>query len=520
MKKKIIIVSFILVIASIFYMLFASAATFDNLWICGVIDIPEGYIDGNYSIPIECLEEKTIFMNTDNAAYFVVKLSAAVAGDKIAHEITGPLGEDISTEIDFVVEDIDPLYAYKTLNIDGENRDVGDYTVKLYIQDVEVYSGTFTIEEDVSETCEGQGFTCCDPNYVCISPKEGDCDSGKCCESEDDCVELSPSKLSRTEILDCGERDLPDCNKLVQLYEYNIHGTISPEQMAVIYYRGVDVDCYDKEDVIIVYYDDANGKWVEGNTPYVTESEGEGIYEATALIDYLGYVGLMRSKECVPTTCTAIGGYKLDPISGLVDVNNPISFELCGIVRGCIAADDGVCDRQCAGSDPDCGECTSDNRDCCLISYDGICDIDCEENVDPDCCNKDNPECCSGDSTQTGSAGCDENCGLSDASCSGCTTSEGDCCKADKDGVCDPDCPVTDGVYADADCCTATATAAPGDCCKAVCDSICDTDCMVGIDPDCYYTCEWCGDGRCLRGESEFNCPTDCKEEDDGGNGP
>ncbi len=301
---------------------------------------------------------------------------------------------------------------------------------------------------------------------------------------------------------------------MIRLYNYSIHGGIAPEQQAVIYFRMEDVDCYNKNDTAIAYYDEGNNKWAEKKTVIEKISE-EGVYSAKAYINKLGYIALVRTDSCVPLQCT-YGGYRTSPVGGYVNEGEPISLEFCGMVSGCEAIKNNVCDKNCPeGIDPDCSTCTAEKDDCCLVSYDYKCDKDCAPYVDPDCCRKSDGQCCPGGEAYSDSADCDKNCDTSDLACTGCTLQAGDCCDATSDGTCDPDCPkLSNGVgYLDVDCCAAngvSVTSAAGDCCYAGGDGACDCDCIIGVDPDCLNSPGCCGNQFCSSGESPSSCPSDC----------
>lgn len=481
----------------------SQSITLEEYWFCKSIEVTD-YT--NLSMVINCVEEATEFLSTDNAVYIVVKLSSLVTGDKINYEINDPAGTSIISEEEIIPTDFGILYAYKQVNIASENRQPGEYSVTMYINDDEALIDTFTITEDPSVTCTGQGLYCCPSPNVCTSPATAICSLGTCCANEEQCKPFSLTGLfSRTEVTNCEAEGLNECGEVIKLYDYNIHSAISPEQTAVIQFRETDVDCYEKTDVAIAYYDEVAEAWVKRNT-YIEEGAAEGTYEVSALISYIGYLALVRSDECVPSVCT-YGGYRITPISGYVNSGEEITFELCGLVNNCELSENGVCNVQCAGSDPDCGTCTSQEGDCCKISYDDICDLDCGPGVDPDCCDKSKVLCCPADLAKSGSSGCDNNCGILDLSCSDCTNTGGDCCTGNIDGVCDPDCPTTN-LYVDPDCCDPSIDV---NCCNPTCDGVCDTNCIAGLDPDCYYPCFQCdGDGVCEANENTQTCPQDC----------
>lgn len=530
-----------------------STATLDSYQFCKNVTVADENDWTDPTKPKTCSEPASEFLTTDEAVFIVLKLSSLNASDEIAGTILDPSGTAIYDESQTITQDFDVMYIFRSIKIAEENRQPGTYTLKVYINGEEAASGTFTITEDLSALCEEQGFYCCPSSKICLSAQEKDCLSGSCCTSEDQCVTYSPQYFSRKEITNCEEEGLNNCGKVVKLYEYSIHGKLAPPQAVVIYYRGIDIDCGDKTDVAMAYYNDETGTWASKSTS-IEETAVEGAYKATVLMDYLGYVALIRTDECVPMLCT-YGGYRTKPTSSYVDYGEDITFELCGLVSGCEAIKDGKCDKEClSGIDPDCGECTVAQGDCCLLSYDGKCDLDCAPSVDPDCCDKSKELCCSGNAEKSGSEGCDKNCGASDEACTGCTPNAGDCCNAAQDGACDSDCPksVTGPGYIDPDCCAAngiSSTNSGGDCCNTACDGVCDPDCVAGLDPDCSYKCRcgtqggctynpetggyecsscdpeedclncqydcgacYCGDGRCVvgTGEDNSNCPQDC----------
>ncbi|MDP2906706.1 MAG: hypothetical protein Q8O03_02095 [Nanoarchaeota archaeon] len=514
MKKTIILT--ILLLSLLIRVGASSAITIGSYSVCRGIQETE---PGNLLAPITCIEETSEFLSTDEAIYAVVKLLDIKDTDVISFKIWNPSNELIDDYSKTPTQNRTEIYDYRRLLIAGQNRPLGTYTVKLYLNGEEAQSSTFTISEDLSNLCEAQELYCCPTFKMCVSAKEGTCSSGRCCENEESCRPYSPNIFTRREVPSCEEEELNDCENVIMLYEYTLHGFIDPEQTVVIYYKGVDIDCGDKTDVAIAYYDEEIGSWVEKQTH--TEETDEDIYKATALLRYFGYVALVRSSECVPTFCT-YGGYRTTPLGRYVNFGETITFELCGVTKGCKAMKDGSCSKQCSeGVDPDCGECTSDKGDCCLISYEGICDLDCATDVDPDCCDKTKSLCCPGGVEMTGSSACDKNCNSSDAACTDCKPEADHCCNPGNDGTCDPDCPkLSNGVgYVDNDCCSingVSITSAKGDCCSTVCDGVCDADCIVGLDPDCHGK-GCCGNGVCDSAhstggvtESCSDCSADC----------
>lgn len=499
-----------------------SATTIDSYQFCRGMTPPEG---DDYSKPIGCIEPATEFTTTDTAVYIITKLSSLVQDDEVDYKVSNPSGEVIDEDSLIVLQNISIWYDYREIRIADQNLQPGEYTVKININSngvaSEVVSDKFIIEEDVSDMCEPQGLYCCPSTKVCLSAQEGICDSGACCESEAKCVAYSSSYFIRREVTNCDTETMPDgsklqdCKKILRLYAYNLHGRIEPPQTGVIYFRGIDVDCTDKKDVAIAYYDEGTGTWVEKVTK-VEKTDASGSYKATALLDHLGYIALVRTSQCVPMFCT-YGGYRTKPVGGYVNFGEAITFKLCGMINGCDATKDGTCNKKCSDSvDLDCTtECTSQKGDCCLISYDGVCDLDCGPDMDPDCCVKPNDLCCPGDKDSSGYSGCDKNCDTSDTKCSACSSSEGDCCNPASGDGCDPDCPkLGNGVgYLDPDCCIGQGipiTSKYGDCCSDARDDACDFDCIAGLDLDCIFTGGYCGDRKCSGDENPSNCPTDC----------
>lgn len=515
---------FFLITAALVY---SGTTILDSYDICRTIDITD---QTNFSKPVKCVEPTREFLNTDEAVYVVAKLSLLEENDVVSYLVINPSGTNIIDDSVTVPINLSRRYDYREIKISSQSLPIGDYAVKISINGVEKASDSFKIIEDVPTQCETEGYYCCPSSKVCLSAIDGTCGTGEtCCEDESSCKTYSPNYFSRTEITNCEEEEIQDCGRVVKLYKYNINAKIDPPQTGVMYYRGIDIDCGDKTDVAIAYYDEETGTWMEKVTN-IEETEVEGSYKATALLDYLGYIALIRTDECVPTICT-YGGYRTTPISASVNLGENITFELCGMIHGCEAMKDGICNKKCTeGIDLDCKECTNQQGDCCLISYDDKCDLDCGDNVDPDCCEKSKGLCCSGSPELSGSQGCDKNCGTSDTACTGCTPNAGDCCKGDKDGTCDTDCPkLSNGVgYVDVDCCApnnVAITSAKGDCCKAACDGVCDADCIIGLDPDCSGK-GCCGDGTCDSKEDCSGCEADCGacssggdygDDDDGG---
>jgi len=390
---------------------------------------------------------------------------------------------------------------------------------------VEISSFGFTVEYEETRPCnelEGE-YYCCFPPLVCPKGnriKEGVCSSGTCCNAQENCREPVQVTLKRQEI-NCEEAALHNCEKVVgPLYDYyEMHGPLDVSVVIRLKTRAESIRCFDKTDITIGYYDDANNIWIELPSDVIEVSNG--VYEVSALTDYLGYIGVLKTKDCIEISCLESGGYQFTPTSGWVDIDETLRFKICGLVPGCDASRDGVCDKNCPKKmDPDCKQtsCSNRNDNCCLISKDEVCDPDCDKSADPDCCDKSKPGCCPGDITRSGYQGCDKSCGLADVACSalenGCTSEAGDCCRPADDGICDLDCsaPIGGG-NPDPDC--GAKTSSKGDSCNPETDGVCDTDCVFGVDADCMggYV-PYCGNGIRDSGETceciEESCGSGC----------
>lgn len=484
---------------------------------------------------ISCVEEPSPpeFYTTETNAYIVMGISGTNPGDQITYEIIDS-SQKILREGFNLGEYEGNVYFHKNM----KDLAVDEYSFKLGVNCEDIATKTvseencdaisdtynFAIIEEI-EACEELGFYCCQSPKACISLKEGTCDIGYCCESEEYCKELSLGDFKRRQVTNCEEEGLTGCERVVKLYEYSIndeHIKLLPEQKVVMEFRGIDIDCYDKKDVAIAYYNEEAGAegWIDKTTS-IEETDVEDVYKATALIGYLGYTALIRTDECVPRVCT-YGGYRTDPVVGYVEYGETIGFEFCSMIRGCNTTSEGICSRGCPqGADLDCVdsegnalECTNSSGDCCLISNDDVSDPDCAPHVDPDYCDKEEEFCCPSFIEEE----YDKSCGAQ-SEAQQCTSEGGDCCNPGlsweevsssdsdgfflaqetihapkSDGVCDPDCPMlNNGIgYVDVDCCTEngiSVTSTVGDCCYAACDGICDLDCVAGLDPDCYYEC-------------------------------
>lgn len=258
------------------------------------------------------------------------------------------------------------------------------------------------------------------------------------------------------------------------------------------------ISCNDKTDITLAKYDYNNKIWVPISSKILEDEAGDKIIRAQ--IDTLETFAIIATEECALAD-SICRGYSLTPSTGLVRVGNNIKFNLCGIIPGCNPEKDNICSNKCTqGVDPDCGECTSNSGDCCLLIKDNLCDNDCGE-FDLDC-----------------SVANLEKCSFTD-------------------GICNQECPKRDvsGIrwFSDPDCAPEYAKAFPDSddgYCVNKCDGVCDKDCTIGSDPDCIKglgveipylgpapvqaTCSSkqfnnvCGNGIC--DEDITSCPQDC----------
>jgi len=469
-----------------------------------------------------------------------------------------------------------------------------DYTFEFTKNDQVVMSADFTISTNLECTQNPPNGVCCsDYLHTCLSPinKEGETyqdleddleegDSidypaefrapcggvGVCCSSTAECIDIET--VSDAPIIKeflswdkCDNGDYVGCENYIlgHLYYYDyapdVHiplGRVDEDDTVsdVIGETNFDsIECYDKSDIKLSWYNymDQNNEPQVLKNSFWMDSENQQLsfigksYRIQGDIGYIGLTGLFRNDECVETRCD-FGGVKLD--TGLawttastdaVDKKEEIGFDFCGIVHGCDASLDGICDEACAGyglGDPDCerkcpitdpkeyNECCTNGDDgdngCCLISNDNVTDPDCAPDVGVDVtCNKEDGFCCPAhDSEST----CDPACSALADDCSSCTNAEGNCCapfeavewkakgnwpgkatKYELDGVCDPDC----GMLS-----SGKATSNPGDGCLSEEDGRCDSDCIEGADIECIG----CGvsEYNCCLPDGNDGCDDDC----------
>lgn len=453
----------------------------------------------------------------DKEAYFDIMISGMTEDDIIVinlYNANEVLQRQDSFNPDILINN-HLVYPVDVSKVYADEAGVWNLTIHAVDPDqnlVEIGFFKFTVEYEETQPCADfdKGYHCCEPPLICPRGNritEGTCDLGTCCDAEENCQEPIKGKISRTEV-NCADAGLANCERIAgSLYNYSIHGPLDKSAVIELTVRDIEISCFDKTDIAIGYYDEANERWIE-LASYVTEV-ADGIYEVSALIDYLGYVGVIKTRDCVEISCTA-GGYQFEPTSGWVGIDETLKFKICGLVPGCDATEDGTCDENCPeGMDHDCTQtsCANTNDNCCLISKDDICDPDCDLVADPDCCNKSKEGCCPGDLQRSGSQSCDKNCGLADTACTalenGCTKEADDCCHPANDGTCDLDCaPIKPhGGNPDPDCGEKNSTI--GDSCNPVADGKCDLDCVFGVDADCIggYI-PYCGNGLCDGGET------------------
>ncbi|MDI6738637.1 MAG: hypothetical protein QME12_09090 [Nanoarchaeota archaeon] len=247
------------------------------------------------------------------------------------------------------------------------------------------------------------------------------------------------------------------------------------------------------------------------------EISEEGIYAIVKRTDDIVSASDVSSQNyCIEiASCGVLGSFAMNPSKP--NLGDTITFSFCGIVKGCDLSP-GKWTPFCPFKSDESQTCTSAAGDCCYIAEDGICDSDCwpkpfpggpgtTDYVDPDCMDfKANPGCrwARYDVDEERTDICDRQCtNNSDFACKNqegvCTSSGGDCCLPEKDGVCDSDCgnrthlagSTIVSSFVDPDCCAVhgiPADGTSGNCCFPLCDGICDKDCMFGVDPDCSAT--------------------------------
>ncbi|MBM3200721.1 hypothetical protein FJZ53_07315, partial [Candidatus Woesearchaeota archaeon] len=199
----------------------SGAVTIDTHSICRTI-APEGS-------KLICVEQTSEFLDTEEVAYILIKLFEVTTADKISYKIFDPNSAVVAESSKVSDGNYPESYEIISLEIAGQNRPAGAYTFKFYLNDQEALSGTFTITQDTS-TCEAQDFYCCPDSKICISASEGVCGSGKCCENEENCKSLTSVLFTRREVPSCEEEGLNGCEDAVLVYDYTLHGEITPEQ--------------------------------------------------------------------------------------------------------------------------------------------------------------------------------------------------------------------------------------------------------------------------------------------------
>jgi len=525
---------------------------------------PVSKIDGKYVF----LSSDTVFAVLKIPETFVETLKQNdVINLDIINTADGSVNGDTSLSfmIPYDLEDVynADMYLYEEIILADEFFDVSSGTTEFSLQfslaGDNVGDEPFFVSSESACTNARPGAVCCSAGgYTCVNPMnkdgktygevkqdlgeepdfekefEGPCGgAGVCCYSVDDCLDLSKTdgRVYRDIVLpdECESEGFLGCEDLIYAYRYYFFhddGTAHEHKLPfgdvseIDFRLSIDdetnkIQCFDKSDINIKWYHYkhqnnnpgtiANGFWIESPDPTVEFSNNVKNFNIKSKIDYLGFVGLFKSEECVETDCD-YGGTKLE--SNLVwtddeeDHSKEIVFNLCGVLQGCNVEKDGLCNEACAGfglGDPDCvkdcaspEECCANTDDqCCLISNDFVLDSDdCGEGVDIGC-DKLEDFCCSG-VTET----CDENCGPLAEDCPGtCASSNDGCCgpfKAEEsmvgsglfwfyilgsttfyfaDGVCDPDCGIVNYL--------------PDYACNPASDTVCDSNCISGKDPDC-----------------------------------
>ncbi len=500
MKKKFIfgMCTFFLLVLFSFT---ASSVSVGNSWICKGVELVGSYDLGNIPLDavIDCIDESYKFTTEDEAAFLLVNLLGVVQNDIVSFEVYYPNGSLEANQTATSGADLSSVYVYLIVPIAGESMPLGTYTARVVYKGNVLDSKTFTISEP-DYTCENNGYFCCPANKVCMSKPDPKyvCTSGACCTSAASCVPVVSGELTVRVVTDCVAEGLEECyNVIGSVYDYSAHGALQNLAIMELFFRDIDVDCFNKGDVVIAVYGATNftnstSRW-RTYASTITKLAGN-YYSITAQIDYLGYIAIIKSPKCVPTDCF-IPGFNTVPFDGMVLVGNPIKLGVCGIAKFCDASADGICDRRCTQDlDPDCTmTCTSATNDCCNPEKDGICDLDCVLGMDPECAYESylGGLCYPSSSQKRGFASCDIHCTGADPSCTSPS------CDPAADEVCNPNCPkLSNGVgYLDVDCCAlngVSVTNGPGDCCNTDKDGVCDPDCIPGLDRDCNINCKVC----------------------------
>lgn len=474
------------------------ASSLESVKVCSNVKLVGNYPPEN--IPpdavIECVGETDRFTTESDAVFVLAHLINIKKDEAGTIEIRAPDDSLLASETKTASGDLSSFYAYAMLQVKGKGRPTGQYTAKAVQNGQTLSSKTFTISQP---DCASSGFFCCSSDRVCVNKADPKyiCTSGSCCMDASSCVPVVSGELTKTIVTDCAASGLQGCDSVIgNVYNYEPHGGLKTPGSIDLFFRDIDVDCYNKTDVAIGVYDETNSvpnsHWKVYNST-VTKLAGN-YYSVSASIDYIGHIAIIKSPRCVPSGCF-IPGFATLPFSGLVKVGSPVKLSVCQLARECDASADGNCNRKCTqGVDPDCSNttCTSSENDCCNPEKDEICDLDCALSVDPDCADETYMDglCYPGPAQKRGFTSCDVHCTGSDPSCS----SPSQYCNPSGDGVCDPKCPkLSNGVgYLDSDCCAVkgiSVTSSIGDCCNPVKDGMCDRDCIPGVDSDCNSKC-------------------------------
>ncbi|MFH1332315.1 MAG: hypothetical protein ABIH63_03445 [archaeon] len=462
-----------------------------NSWVCKEISAEGNFDDENFlqTVIINCDVESYQFTTDDSTVFFVANFNID-GGDNLTFQIEGPSGVVYREEEGVIPVSMPNRYGFYSMDIAGKAP--GTYHAKLFNNETVVIDKMFRVAVP-DYTCETNGFFCCPLDKMCINRVDSRyvCNSGGVCCKPLGCVTPVSGELTVTIVPDCSAEGLEECDRVIgNVYDYSIHGPLENPQMIELFFRDIDVDCFNKVNVVVAVYDELglneDSAW---NTYESTVTQLSGsYYSVSAQIDYIGYIAVIKNNKCVPTDCF-IPGFNTVPFDGLVLAGDPIQLGVCQVTKECDASAGDICNRKCTQNlDPDCGTliCTSQMNDCCNPEYDKVCDLDCAIRMDPDCadetylgglCYPSSPE-------RRGFASCDIHCTGADPNCG----SPG--CNPVTDDTCDPNCPkLSNRVgYLDIDCCSEhgiPVTDAGGDCCNSVENGVCDPDCVPGLDRDC-----------------------------------
>lgn len=442
----------------------------------GDIDAP----DFMFTAKISCIDESASFTTDDPYVFFIANLDVN-KDDNLTLEIVDPDNKVSRISSDEKLrDDASNVYMFNKFNTSG--KPLGVYTAKFFNDDSLLVSKQFSLSApDLS--CEANGFFCCPSGNKCLDPaSDYTCDSGSCCKSASSCVPVVSGELTARTVTDCVAEGLTGCDQIIgSVSDYSIHGPLDPPQKIELFFRDIDVDCFNKTNVEVAVYDESKGVWKKYSSSITRLLDS---YKITAEINQLGYVAIVKSSKCVPLDCFQ-PGFLTYPFEGSVLSGSPIELGVCQITKFCDPSADGVCNVKCTqGLDPDCGDCTSSSNDCCDPEKDSVCDSDCALVTDPDCADESyfGGLCYPISPQKRGFSACDPHCTGVDPSCS-------QVCNPVSDGICNPNCPkLSNGIgYLDVDCCVqngVSITNLGGDCCNAAADGIWDTDCLPGLDPD------------------------------------